>query len=63
MSYKQFEKNYTGIIKPQVAYAEAKAKAEVDAGMFKNATFNKAYNRQLEQQHIANARKNAGAKW
>lgn len=54
--YSTFEKNYTGILNPKVAYAQAVARAEVEEGKFKNATYSPAANRRLEQEHIKNAR-------
>lgn len=63
MTLEQFKKNYTGILVPEVAYAEAVAKAEVAAGKFKNATYDPDYNKQLEKQYIASAGVRAGAKY
>lgn len=61
--FKKFEKSYTGIIDPVVAFAEAKARIDVQNGMFKNATYSEALNRKLEKEHISNARRSVGAKY
>jgi len=59
----KFRKTNTSILKPEVAFAIRKAIAEVESGMFKQATYSPSYNRQLEREYIANARRNAGAKY
>lgn len=61
--FEAFKKNYTGIIKPEIAFAEAKARAEVKAGKFRSATYSPSYNSYLERQYIAAARRSAGGKW
>lgn len=58
----KFMKNYSGILNPEVAYAEAQAHKEVAAGKFKDATYSPSANRQLERDYIKNARMKAGSR-